>query len=283
MKIVLLLFIVFVLACIVSWIIDTHRFVVRNYEVESPLISKNAKAVILSDLHNKKYGPHNEKLIAAIDEIHPDFVLIAGDLCNGLKGSDFTPAVDLLKGIACRYPIYYGMGNHEYRLRLYPKQYGTMWEDYNARIEELGIRIMDNETTYLSEYNIDISAVSIDRSFYRRFKHSKLTSADMYEYLGEKDKNHFGLLIAHDPEYFDGYSKWGADLTVSGHVHGGIMRLPLIGGIVSPRLIEFPRYSGGIYNRNDKKLIVSCGLGTHTIHVRVFNPAELAVVDIKKK
>ena len=92
----------------------------------------------------------------------------------------------------------------------------------------------------------------------------------------------FAEFLAHNPEYFDAYAGWGADLTVSGHVHGGIMRFPFVGGIISPRLFTFPRSYGGEYDRDGHKLIVSCGLGTHTIHVRVFNPGELSVIDVKK-
>ena len=112
-------------------------------------------------------------------------------------------------------------------------------------------------------------------------------SASMERYLGSsRNDSHtepYRILIAHNPEYFEAYSEWGADLTVSGHIHGGIMRLPLLGGVISPRFTLFPKYSGGEYERDGHKMIVSCGLGTHSVHVRVFNPAELAVIDIKRK
>lgn len=281
MKILIGIIILFILICIVSWIADTHRFVVRNYEIADSRVSKPVRFVLLSDLHNKEYGVDNEKLIAAVHDAAPDAVLIAGDLLNGLKDHDFQPALKVLEQLGKSYPIYYGMGNHEYRLKIYPKTYGSMWEDYKAQVEALGLRIYDNESVRLEDYNINLSAVTIDRSFYKRFRKTRLSVEDMKGYLGEPDGGAYTLLIAHNPEYFGTYAEWGSDLTVSGHVHGGIMRLPFVGGIVSPRLIEFPKYSNGQYSIGDKNMIVSCGLGTHTIHIRVFNPAELSVIDIK--
>lgn len=280
MKVFLGICILFIIICIVSWIADTHRFVVRHYELADRRVRRHIRFVLLADMHNKEYGSGNEKLLSAIREAGPDAVLIAGDLLNGIKGSDFTPALNLLDRLREDYPIYYGMGNHEYRLKIYPKTYGTMWEDYSQTLGGMGLHVLDNESVYLEEENIRISAVTIDRYFYKRFRRTRLAVSDMEEYLGKPDESEYELLIAHNPEYFKAYADWGADCTVSGHVHGGIMRLPFIGGIVSPRLIEFPRYSNGLYERKGRKLIVSCGLGTHTIHVRVFNPAELSVIDI---
>lgn len=273
----------FVIVCVASWIIDTHRFVTRYYNIEDNRVSRDIRLVLLSDLHNKSYGKNNYKLIEAIREAKPDVILIAGDMCNGIKGSDYSPASSLVGELAKEYTLYYGFGNHEYRLRRYPNTYGDMWDNYERSLKEIGVSLMDNTHEYIPEYNIDIAAVNIDRDFYKRFRGGKrLTKEDVNSYLGEARKDCMQLLIAHNPEYFKAYSEWGADLTVSGHVHGGIMRLPVIGGIVSPRLIDFPRYSDGQYSLNGKNIIVSCGLGTHTIHIRVFNPAELAVIDIKK-
>lgn len=237
---------------------------------------------VIADLHDKDYGDHNRKLIEAIDAEHPDAIIAAGDLVNGIAGHKNNNAYELVRALADRYPIYYGAGNHEYRLKIYPEHYGTMWADYESKLAGIGIRMMDNERARIDEAGIDIASVTVDRLYYKRFEHVEMTSDVIDDYLGPADAEAFQILIAHNPEYFEAYADWGADLTVSGHVHGGIMRLPFIGGIVSPRLFSFPKYSGGEYTRDGHKLIVSCGLGTHTIHVRVFNPGELSVIDVKK-
>lgn len=282
MKVILSIVIICALICLISCIIDTHRFVIREYTVTSPKVRKDIRFVLLADLHDKDYGDHNKKLIDAIDELHPDAILAAGDILNGLSGHKNDHAYELIRDLSERYPLYYGLGNHEYRLKIYPKTYGSMWDDYVSRLDQIGVHMMDNERTVLDDAGIDIAAVTVDRIYYRRFEQSRMTVDVMNDYVGHADTDRFQLLIAHNPEYFESYAGWGADLTVSGHVHGGIMRLPLIGGFISPRLFSFPKYSGGEYERDGHKMIVSCGLGTHTIHVRVFNPAELSVIDIKR-
>ena len=87
--------------------------------------------------------------------------------------------------------------------------------------------------------------------------------------------------MAHSPVYFSAYSKWGADLTLSGHLHGGIMRLPFVGGVIGPDFFIFPKYSGGLYKENNRNMIVSCGAGMHTVNLRIFNPPELTLVELR--
>lgn len=100
--------------------------------------------------------------------------------------------------------------------------------------------------------------------------------------LGNPEKKCFNLLIAHNPDYFDAYADWGADLTVSGHVHGGLMRLPFLGGVISPKLRLFPHYDGGRFEKDGKEMILSRGLGTHTLPIRIFNPGEMVVIRLRK-
>ena len=102
----------------------------------------------------------------------------------------------------------------------------------------------------------------------------------MDDMLGKVDKSRYNILLAHNPDYLKQYAKWGADLVISGHVHGGIMRLPFLGGIIAPSFKIFPKYSGGLYEEGESKMILSTGLGSHTIPVRVFNPAQLVVLEI---
>ena len=86
-------------------------------------------------------------------------------------------------------------------------------------------------------------------------------------------------MLAHHPAYFDAYASWGADLTLSGHLHGGMIRLPFVGGLVSPQMRLFPKYDKGLYTKKGKKLIVSAGLANHTVNIRINNPPELVVID----
>lgn len=268
---------------IFSWALDTHRFIVRHYEIRSDKIRKNIRLVFITDLHNKEYEKGNSRLIDAVDAQSPDAVIIGGDLLNGVEDGDFTPAVELVRNLALRYPVYYGMGNHEYRLKIYPERFDDIWKSYTDAISKSGVRILDNERLALDDYGLDIAALSIDRRYYKKLHRYRLDPDEITDLLGQPSKDKLQLLLAHNPDYFKSYAQWGADLTLSGHLHGGIMRLPLLGGVISPKLTLFPRYSGGEYSLGKHTLIVSCGLGMHTVNIRIFNPGELAVVDIVKE
>ena len=117
-----------VILVIMLWIMlyDSNRFVVRHYPLRDQRIKKSVKAVVLADLHNKRYGKENERLLQAIDEIGPDMILIAGDMLTAKPKATLDVAVGFLTELAKKYPVYYGNGNHEHRLKLYPENYGDM-------------------------------------------------------------------------------------------------------------------------------------------------------------
>lgn len=244
-------------------------------------LTKVCRFVFVSDLHNNSFGSGNQQLLDAIDEAKPDFIVSAGDMLIAKPGKSMDVAMDFIKKLADKYPVYYGNGNHEYRLRIYPKQYGDMYDRYKDFLDSCGVHHLENadETLQFGKRKINICGLEIDRFYYKRFK--KITMEDGYvESEVGKKKNMFTILIAHNPAYFPSYARWGAELTLSGHVHGGVMRLPKLGGVISPQFKLFPKYDGGLYKNNGKYMILSRGLGTHTIPVRIANRAELIVVDL---
>ena len=173
------------------------------------------------------------------------------------------------------------MGNHEYRLGLYPEQYGDMYDRYMEELSQMGIEPLVNERAQLPDVNVSVCGVAIGKEYYRRFHSRRMEPEYLTELLGEPSRDSYQILIAHNPEYFDAYAAWGADLVVSGHVHGGIMRLPFLGGVLSPNLTLFPKYDGGRFEQNGSVMLLSRGLGTHTIPLRIFNPGELPVIHMK--
>ncbi len=269
-----------ILIVLLSAAFDSNRFVTRTYEIRSKKLTKPCRFVLLADLHNKSFGKGNEKLLAAIDEISPDGILAAGDMLTAKRGADFADALTLMERLAKNYPIYYGMGNHEYRLGLYPDHYPGMYEGYTAGLKKAGIEPLINETAYLPAWNIAVCGAQIDRDYYRHFRRAPMEPSYLKKLLGTPDRETFQLLIAHNPVYFDAYADWGADLVVSGHVHGGIMRLPFLGGVLSPSLTLFPKYDGGMFKERGSTMILSRGLSSHTIPIRIFNPGELIVIDL---
>lgn len=267
--------------CLAVTVWDSNRFVTIAYEIKSDKITKPCRLVLLADLHNKSFGEGNERLLAAIDKAAPDGILVAGDMLTAMRGADYSRALSLMEKLSVRYRVYYGMGNHEYRLGLYPDDYPGMYEGYMSGLKRAGIEPLINETAYLPECNIAICGAQIDRAYFRHFRRTPMETSYLSKLLGTPDGEIFQLLIAHNPVYFDAYAKWGADLVVSGHVHGGIMRMPALGGVLSPALTLFPKYDGGMFKEDNSTMILSRGLSSHTPPVRIFNPGELIVIDLK--
>ncbi len=261
---------------------DCNRFVTTSYEIESGKITGEYTFVLLSDLHNKSFGEKNEKLIKRLEEIAPDAILVAGDMLTAHeKTQRHHVAIDFMSQIGRKYPVYYGLGNHEHRLMLYPEESNGRYEAYTESLHKAGIRPLINESVTLPAVNINIAGLVLDRCYYRKFHAYPMPEGYLSDLLGEPQKNAFQILIAHNPDYFMDYEKWGADLVVSGHVHGGLMRLPFLGGVISPKLTLFPQYDGGKYEQGHAVMILSRGLGTHTLPIRIFNPGELVVLHVR--
>ena len=272
-----------VILVVLVWIMlyDSNRFVVRHYSLRDQRIKKPVKAVVLADLHNKRYGKENECLLQAIDEIRPDMILIAGDILTAKPKASLETAVDLLTKLAGKYPIYYGNGNHEHRLKLYPENYGDMAERYEEALQKIGIRRLVNEHTVLEESGICIYGSEIDKLYYKRFGIQPMDPEYLKSLLGQPSAEKYTILIAHNPDYFPKYADWGADLVLAGHVHGGMVRVPIWGkGVVSPNVRLFPKYDGGEFTLRKTRMLLSRGLGMHTIPVRLFNPGEVLEVDL---
>ena len=266
-------------------IIDGNRFVVKNYKIITDKTKHPHKFVVLADLHGKEYGQDNEKLLSAIRKQEASEILIAGDMMTATKGVEFFHVLKFLDKIKKEHLVFYGNGNHEYRIKVYPDIYGKMGEEYARGLSAIGICPLCNESTRLEDENIVIYGLEIDREYYKRRKKITMSVEYIQEKLGHPDKSKFNILLAHNPEYFDAYAAWGADLVISGHVHGGIMRLPFLGGVVAPSLTLFPKYSGGRYEKVTEDgqksiMILSNGLGSHTIPIRVFNPGQLVVLEL---
>lgn len=280
------LLLLMLLIILILWVMlfDSNRFVVVRHEIRDRRISGHYRVVFLSDLHNKQYGRDNARLLQAIGEAQPDAVLIGGDMINGRPGEKLEKAVTLLRSLKEKYPVYYANGNHEHRIKLYPETYGDAAEKYAAALEELGITPMVNSHVQLPETGLVIYGSEIDRYYYKRFTVPEMPRNYLPELLGRPDPSAYTVLLAHNPDFFPGYADWGADLVLSGHVHGGIIRVPIWGkGLLSPNVRFFPKYDGGVYREKHSTMILSRGLGMHTIPFRLFNPGELIVIDFTEQ
>ncbi|MDD3367965.1 MAG: metallophosphoesterase [Lachnospiraceae bacterium] len=277
--------IAFMMFCLGVMLYDGTHFVVHDYTISTDKISKNYCMVVLSDLHDKTYGKNNEKLIKAIEEKHPDGIYVAGDLVTAEKGADPHCALSLLKNLRDKgYPIYYGYGNHEQKLLRFPQRFDNMGVAYEKKLYELGVTVLKNESITIPDYRFCVTGLAIEHQiYYKRFQRTVMEKKYLEDTLGENDPGTYTILLAHNPDYFDAYANWGADLVLSGHVHGGIVKLPLLGGVISPSFRLFPKYDGGLFREGKSTMVLSRGLGTHTLPIRLFNPAELVTVELKTK
>ena len=263
-------------------VVDTNRFTVSNYVFINKKIKKRFRAVVLADLHNKKYGRDNEKLIAKIDECEPDMILIAGDMINGHAGEKYEHTVSFLAGLAQKYPVYYANGNHEMRMDLYRDRFGDSYDEFCRSIEDSGIKLLVNRRVTVPDLGVTIIGSEINKKHYKRMGIVPMEEGELLSELGAPEADTCNILLAHNPDFFEDYVDYGAELVFSGHVHGGIVRIPFIKkGVLSPNVRFFPKYYQGEYSKENTTMIVSRGLGSHTIPVRLFNPGDLVVVDFE--
>lgn len=281
----ILITIVGIIAIILIWIMlyDSNRFVVVQHTFYDSRIRKNMRAVVLADLHDKQFGKDNCCLLEAIRAQKPDMILIAGDIVTAKPGRKLDKAINFLKKLVAEYPIYYANGNHEHRLELYPEEYGDMAVRYEKALKEIGIDRLVNSHAELVDAGIAIYGTQIDKIYFRRFRVAPMEKDYLAQLLGHKDDGKFNILIAHNPDYFPQYAAWGADLVLAGHVHGGMVRIPGWKGIVSPAVRLFPKYDGGLFRIGKSTMLLSRGLGMHTIPIRLFNPGEVLVVDFESE
>ena len=259
---------------------ENRKISFSNYRIRDGRIKKDARIVMISDLHNASYGDHNEKLIRAVKAINPDFVLVAGDVIVGKPGLSVDTGVDFLNALGSDFPVYVGKGNHEMRTSIYDK-YGDMWTKLYEGTQK-NVHWLINDNVYLDDYNITVYGLDIKPEYYQRFKKLYMDKSYLKDELNVPDKSQYNILIGHDPDYFEEYSKWGADLTVSGHVHGGLIIIPRFGGLISPMIKFFPKYYKGDYTIGDQHMIVSAGLGLHTLKIRVNNEPDLVTINLEK-
>lgn len=239
-------------------------------------------------MHDNELGDNNCRLIDTVSKQNPDVILIGGDMITAHPGCGWKPAVSLIKELKqLGVPIIYGMGNHEYRMDIYRDAYGDAYDKMTKELIEAGATMVQNNNILLDDLKLDVQGLMIDRKCYKRLRGRVVPGRkDIGEYIGahEQDRSRLRIMLAHNPEYFDSYASY-ADIVLSGHVHGGIMVLPILGGVISPRLTLFPKYDGGRFDINDQDgnkstMIISRGLGSHTIPLRVFNPLELVMIEI---
>ena len=248
-----------------------------SFHSEKVTSESGLKAVFLTDLHSRSYGAENEILINTVRQSEPDYIFLGGDMLTDTCEKKDSVLFALLNSLVQIAPVIYAPGNHEQRVLLEDSERRRI---FHEKLAEAGVRFLQNEKVELNQ-NINIYGLDIDSSHFGKVRPAPLLAEELEEGIGRLDQSRYNILMAHSPKFFEVYAEYGADLILSGHYHGGAVRLPLIGGVVSPQFRLFPKYSGGLYTKGGSNMFVSTGCGSHKINLRLFNRPEVVVIDIR--
>ena len=250
-----------------------HRLTVKNYVIETNKLTESIRIVLIADLHSNLYGKNQSRLIGTVIAQNPDIILFAGDIAD--DRIKITGTVDLLEGIADKYPCFYVTGNHEF------------WSGEVDAVKELfrsyGVRVLEGENEAVTVNGQTIIICGIDDPGTRwGYTDEETFNRQLEQAFEGLDGESYTILLTHRPDRIAGYVPYSPDLVLSGHSHGGQWRIPLIlNGLYSPNQGIFPKYAGGIYEYNGVFMVVSRGLAKYSTPVpRIFNPPELVVIDI---
>lgn len=252
---------------------------VSYYTYESPEISQEFvgyRIVQISDLHNTSFGKENAKLLAKIQELEPDMVVLTGDLVDS-NHTDIEVALIFAEKVAALYPTYYVTGNHEVWLEESDKQ------ALSEGLEKAGVVCLADEFVEIERGDSKITLIGLNDESLGGIKAlvTDEINGETKQMTQNEGTGEIQILLAHEPQYIENYSKYGVNLVLSGHAHGGQFRLPFVGGgLVAPGQGLFPKYTEGLHVVNETTMIISRGLGNSIIPVRVFNRPEIVCVEL---
>jgi uncharacterized protein len=245
------------------------------YDKDVPESFDGFKIAHISDLHNKNFGDFQDKLIAELDGIDPDIIVITGDIIDR-RHYDLDIALDLVKGASKIAPVYYVTGNHE--------AWSDEFEITKTWLIEKGAIFMDDTEVELKRGadRIKICGVSDPDFLTTDYEQGNDVSKISKQLSTWKSDKVFNLLLTHRPELFKLYAQNNIDLVFAGHAHGGQVRIPFAGGIVAPDQGFMPEFTSGPYSKDNTTMYVSRGLGNSLIPIRINNRPEIVVVRLQR-
>ncbi len=253
-----------------------NGLVVKTYIVNSDKLAagETIRVVLIADLHNHIYGDNQSKIISLIQKQKPDVIALAGDIADDqlpILGTEL-----FLAGIQGLAPIYYVSGNHE------------CWSDdiHNIKktIKKYGVSILEHNYEQLKVGNSSIIIGGVDDPDIVKYGNPGFDwEGEMHKAFSDLDGlPQYKILLAHRPELIEMYKLNDFDLVLSGHSHGGQVRIPFIlNGLYAPNQGWFPQYAGGVYKHDSLTHVVSRGVSYNPRLPRIFNPPEVVVVEIK--
>ena len=275
-----LLILLFITAGISAFVCSS-TIKVTQYDVSLDGIKNPLRLVVLSDIHGKTYGEDNRKLCDLVAAQEPDAIALLGDLFP-TKPSDADKEyvihlTEQMQGIA---QVYFAMGNHE---TSYTARYGDSWIE---GIKDTGAILLDESWADLElGGNLIRIGGSMGHGYLFGRTREEFEASDDYRILTEMQESPYpAILLAHWPDTValsDGPERWEIDLVLCGHTHGGVVRLPGIGGVYAPLQGWWPKYDYGDYQLNDHmRMIITSGLSGHDHLPRIFNLPEICVINL---
>ncbi|PDZ04019.1 phosphoesterase [Bacillus cereus] len=238
-----------------------------------PSSFKGFKILQLSDLHNKKFGDNQETLIQKVKGENPDIIVITGDLIDS-KSYDAEVSMELIRELVKEYPIYFVTGNHE--------KWSGKYNDLEKELKKHHVTVLRNEHVSIQKGEQKINLLGIDDPEFVTGNRDEgnVVKDEIIKVKFEMQPDTYNVLLSHRPEFLTEYADEQIDLVLSGHAHGGQIRLPFIGGLVAPNQGVLPTYTADLYEKQNTSMVVSRGLGNSIIPQRIFNRPELVVVQL---
>ncbi|MDO5140295.1 MAG: metallophosphoesterase [Eubacteriales bacterium] len=253
--------------------------------LDSDRASDSVRIAYISDVHDYlSFGNMTDRLVRAVRSQSPELVVLGGDIITVRGGSDLAPetyrAAALAQILASEYTVLYAPGNHETRFR---EKFSREYADFRALLEKSGVIFLEDSCISIGDVRIYAAEPSLE--YYRKQlpflgEKTKMPEKYLIGKLGIPDRRYFNVLLMHTPLHLKEASLWGADLVISGHFHGGTVRLPGGRGLMSPQYQFFCSECSGIHRYDGTDMVVSRGLGTHTFHIRFNDLPELGIIDI---
>ncbi|MDP4181250.1 MAG: metallophosphoesterase [Bacillota bacterium] len=253
-----------------------NNLVIRNYVINTDKLDVNkvVRIVLITDLHSHIYGDNQTQIVSLIKRQNPDIIALAGDIAD--DGAPILGTKLFLEGLKGVAPIYYVTGNHEF--------WSNDIKNIKETIRKYNVKILENSYEQINVKGSNIFIAGVDDPDVVKYEKPDF---DLQRVMNDsfsnlQDKPGFKILLAHRPELIETYKEYNFDLVLSGHSHGGQVRIPFIlNGLWSPGQGWFPKYAGGMYKHGNLTHIVSRGVSFNPRLPRIFNPPEIVVIDIK--
>lgn len=227
----------------------------------------------VSDLHNAEFGAGNRELLAKLAQLQPDIIVITGDLIDRRR-TDVEVALDFAREAVKIAPCYFATGNHEGGSSDYP--------ELEEGLREAGVTVLRSQAAVLEREGESLRLVGADDYTFFDAGSGEPQVAEMLKALEPLLAPGYNIVLYHRPELAGRMDKMDADLILSGHAHGGQIRLPWVGGLYAPDQGAFPEYDSGLYDLGDRFLVVSRGLGNSIFPLRINNPPEVVLITLEK-